>query len=391
MMVRNSERSSFNTCRHRWAWTWNNGVQAALAPYALRFGDLIHQALAAYYLPGRKRGEHPATTFAIIYHDQANELRDKGFDVYSDDKWVDALDLGVGMLNGYVEQYRDADDEYEVIASEQTFKVRVRVPATVINGEVIEPAFAFWMVGTFDGVWRNLRTGRLFFKEFKTAAAITDDGLNMDEQATLYYTYGPKWLQRHGLLGVGETISHILYTRLRKAIPDPEATYSPEGLVLNKPTKEALEEAWANLGNDSEGALPALPPRLDGKKGKPRGEDYAAALMAAGIDIAQLGEPSKVQPKPYFSRVPVYRGDSERQKLHERVLADAREIWRARSGSPLITVTKNPGPLHMPNCRGCAVRDACEVHEAGGDWKSVYDATTIKWEPYAAHELPERV
>jgi hypothetical protein len=261
MMVRNSERSSFNTCRHRWAWTWNNGVQAALAPYALRFGDLIHQALAAYYLPGRKRGEHPATTFAIIYHDQANELRDKGFDVYSDDKWVDALDLGVGMLNGYVEQYRDADDEYEVIASEQTFKVRVRVPATVINGEVIEPAFAFWMVGTFDGVWRNLRTGRLFFKEFKTAAAITDDGLNMDEQATLYYTYGPKWLQRHGLLGVGETISHILYTRLRKAIPDPEATYSPEGLVLNKPTKEALEEAWANLGNDSEGALPALPPR----------------------------------------------------------------------------------------------------------------------------------
>jgi hypothetical protein len=44
----------------------------------------------------------------------------------------------------------------------------------------------------------------------------------------------------------------------------------------------------------------------------------------------------------------------------------------------------------MPNCLGCAVREACELHEAGGDFTSILNATMIKWDPYAAHELPER-
>jgi hypothetical protein len=386
MILRNSERSSFKTCEWRWNWTWNQGRQALYAPYALRFGDLVHQALAAYYLPGTTRGPHPAQTFERLYHEHAARHADNGFSVYSDEKWVDALELGAGMLAGYVTRYHEEDAEWEVISSEQTFKIRLRVPGVYheTTGAVIEPPFTFWMVGTFDGVWRHRRTGQIVFKEFKTAAAIADDGLAMDEQASLYYTYGPRWLVRRGILPAGTTIREIMYTRLRKAIPDPEAVYSPEGLVLNKPSKEALEAAW-----EQHAPSPHPPIRLDGKSGKPRVEDYWAALGLLGIDWRQLGEPSKNQPKPYFSRIPVYRDDAERRIQHERVLIEARRIWRARNGlEPLV---KDPGPLHMPHCRGCAVRDACEVHEAGGDWEPVYKSTTTSWEPYAAHELPERV
>lgn len=324
-MLRNSELQAWKTCRFRWNWTYVDGRQSAVAPTALRFGDLVHQALAAYYKPGTKRGPHPAKTFEKLYHAQVAEKREQGFDVFSDDEWVNALDLGRGMLEGYVERYSVADREYRVLSSEQTFQLRLRHPR----------GFIFYVVGTFDGVWQNVSNGRIVFKEFKTAKAISLDALPMDEQASMYWTYGPKWMRQKGILKPDQMPSAILYTYLRKAIPNPDKKRDAEGRVLN----------------------------LDGSI-------------------------SKVQPAPYFERVPVYRDEADRRNLHERVLAEAWEIREARAGR--MVAYKNPGPLHMPNCRGCSVREACEVHETGGDWQPVLDFATVPWDPYAAHELAER-
>jgi hypothetical protein len=329
MMLRNSERSSWKTCRWRWHWTYRDGLQAREAPHALRFGDLIHQALAAYYKPGIRRGPAPAATFERLYADQAKRHADSGFDVRSDDKWVDALPLGVNMLENYVRTYKDADGEFEVISSEQTFQRVIRASRpddapTSWPGQIL-----FKIVGTLDGVWRHRRSGRIIFKEFKTAAALTEDGLPMDEQPSLYWTYGPKWLRRKGILAPGDgDPREILYTFLRKQLV-PE--WTPEGQPIG---------------------------------------------------------PSGKVVRPVFARIPVYRDAAERQALHRRVIAEAFEIHAARHGH--ASIYKNPGPLHMPNCRGCSVREACEVHEAGGDWFAVRNATTTRWAPYAAHELPER-
>lgn len=330
LLVRNSEVQTFKKCRHRWAWTYRNEAQAEAAPSALRFGTLVHGALAAYYIPGRKRGPKPWRTFEQLYTDQAHDLKDKGFNVLVDnEEWMDALPLGVGMLQGYVERYAAEDQEYEVISSEQTFQLPVRAPA--YGGY---PAFTFKAVGTFDGVWRHLATGRLVFKEFKTATAISLDGLPMDEQASMYWTYGPKWLRRQGLLPAGASISHIMYTFLRKAIPDPMVKRNAEGHVLNKD-----------------------------------------------------GSVSKRQPAPYFARVPVYRDRADMVVMHQRVIEEARDLRAARRG--LLPLYKNPGYLMFPNCRGCPVREACELHETGGDWPAVLAQTTVGWNPYAAHELRE--
>lgn len=392
MKLRNSERSSFKTCRWRWSWTWRDGLQAREAPRALRFGDLIHQALAAYRPPGRKFGPDPSKTFERLYLDQAARLRDEGFDVWSDDKWADALDIGKGMLKAYVEAFQDADARFEVISSEQTFQRVIRSPAVELGDPNEEdspliyiPAFSFRIVGTIDGVWREIRTGRIVFKEYKTAAAIHEDGLAMDDQPTVYWTYGPKWMVTAGLLTSGEAdaLREIMYTFLRKAVLNEDRVRNGDGLYLNQPTKEALIKRWRQVefGDDAPAAtMPA--------KGHNNVEWLTNYLREAGEHPELLGEVSKTQPAPFFHRVPVYRNPADRRRLHERVLQEAREIWMARRG--LMPLYKNPGPLHSPNCRACAVRDACETHEAGGDFQSVLDATTVNWAPYAAHELPER-
>jgi hypothetical protein len=375
MMLRNSERGSFKTCRFRWSWTWRDGLQAREAPRALRFGDLIHRALAAYYIPGRKRGPRPSAVFARLYQEQAKALRDDGFDVYGDEKWMDALDLGVGMLDGYVERFKDADAEYEVLSSEQVFQRVIRAPAKVVEcdgARIYIPAFSFKIVGTLDGVWRHRSSKRVGFKEFKTATSISEDGLAMDEQPTLYWTYGPRRLVELGVIKQREAddIDWILYTFLRKAIPDLSKARNEDGQILNKPSKDALLEEFARL------------------KRIPKDKRVDAMIAELGPTALQLGEVAKTQPAPYFHRFPARRDANERALLHQRVIEEARDIWLARRG--LVHTDKNPGPLHNPNCRGCAVKDACEAHEAGGDFQSVLNATTTRWAPYAAHELPER-
>lgn len=374
MLLRNSERQTFKKCRHRWEWTYLDGRQSREAPTALRFGDLVHQALERYYKPGRKRGPHPAKTFRTLYNKQAKALADSGFDVWTDDNWAPALDLGAGMLEGYVERYAAEDQEYEVISSEQTFQLGLTCPARPIpeNDLLTSPAFRFKVVGTFDGVWRHLSSGRLCFKEFKTASAINTDGLALDEQAGLYWTYGPRWLRKARLLPKDGELSHILYTFLRKAVPDPDAHVNEQGHRLNKPKKDALLEAFTDMGK------------------VPKVKTVDGMMEELGVDRAyQLaGEVSKVQPAEFFERIPVYRDSADRERMHNRVLAEARDIKDARDGH--LALYKNPGPLYMPNCRGCSVREACEVHEAGGDFMPVLNATMRAWDPYAAHELPER-
>jgi PD-(D/E)XK nuclease superfamily len=330
MLLRNSERQTFKKCEHRWQWTYRDGREAREAAMALRFGDLIHRALAPYYKPGKKRGPHPAETFDRLYIEDAKRAEDEGFDVWSDEKWVNARDLGTRMLEGYVCRFAPEEDgRFQVISSEMTFQHLVRVPAGGSH-------FRFKVVGTFDGLWLDLETGRKFFKEFKTASAIKFDGLPLDEQASTYWTYGPRVLQRRGLLKPDELPTHILYTFLRKAAPDPEQRTDEQGRNLNKD-----------------------------------------------------GSVSKRQPAPFFARTPVYRDRGDRERQHARVVQEAARIARARLGPDEANI-KNPGPLHMPNCLGCPVRDACEIHETGGDWQPVLDAATKPWNPYAAHELAER-
>lgn len=331
VLIRNSERGSFKRCRQAWYWNFVDLLKPVETGKALRFGDLIHQALAAYYKKGKKRGPLPHKTFLRLYEETVEELGRMNMRADDDEKWVDAAEMGEAMLKGYVDAYGERDKDFTILSSEQTFQVPLTIRSEVLGSK----PFRINVVGTLDGVWQHL-SGREspFFKEFKTAAQVHVEDLAFDEQAGTYWTYAPKWLWKHKMIPEGIYPDHILYTFLRKALPDA----------------------------------------------RPRNE--------AGNYLNQDGTISKKQPPPYFVRQPVYRDEADRVNMHERVIAEAVEMELTRRG--VLKPIKNPGPLFMPNCRFCGYKDMCELHETGNDWEAMRDGTMVKWDPYDAHEIIER-
>jgi len=327
-LLRNSERTTFKRCQQQWHWNFNDLLKPTETAPALKFGDLVHQALARYYKPGTKRGPHPAKVFESLFAEKLMDEYAEGFRD-EDGDWHEAGHLGVSMLERYVTLYEEQDKQYRVISSEQIFFVPLKVE---IPGHGV---VKFRFVGTVDGVWQDRSNKDIFFAEHKTTKAIATDALQMDEQAGSYWTYAPKWLRRKGILKPGQMPTHIMYNFLRKWAPDPAYRYDELGHKLNKD-----------------------------------------------------GSVSKQQAAPAFKRWPVYRDLADRINMHQRVLDEFTDMYTIRQGERAYY--KNPGPLFMPNCRGCPFRDMCELHETGNDWEALRDATMTSWSPYAAHEIPER-
>src|SRR5262249_31338558 len=98
-MLRTSERGAMKMCEFLWDLTYNQGLKPQYDMPALRFGSLCHKALAAWYIPGVKRGEHPAEAFERFYQEDLAENETVfGMRVGEEEKWVNAHELGVAML-----------------------------------------------------------------------------------------------------------------------------------------------------------------------------------------------------------------------------------------------------------------------------------------------------
>lgn len=321
ILVRTSERQSFLTCRQKWHWAYVERLKPPTTDSKLLFGDYVHQALAKYYKPGRKRGPHPTDTFEQLCERLSDE---QDTSIWTDDEVLDMADLGIDMLNRYVEHWQEIDKEYEIISSEQTFQL----PIGRMHG------FKVFYVGTIDGVWRHLPSGKIRFAEHKTTTAISDSALPMDEQVGAYWTYGPRWLRNKGYLQDGERLDGIIYNWLRKA-KFPTNKTDELGRLLNKD-----------------------------------------------------GSISKRQPAAFFARQLTFRGDVEAKRVKARVKQEILDMLEAR-GAP-EKIYKNPGPSFFPNCKFCSFRDMCELHETGNDWQAFKEAAFIHWNPYDAHERIER-
>lgn len=350
-MLRTSERSTLKTCEWRWDLEFNQLRKPHVSMPALRFGTLVHKALADYYVPGIKRGEHPAIAFERHYAEEikinAERFGAKVKDIEGDEKWVSALELGVGMMNNYVDEY-GADDRYEVIVTEVPFETIVYwPPRTKLQRDYPQPWFQY--VGVMDGVWRRRSDKTLWIPDHKTTAGIGDSKLNylvMDDQAGSYWSFGVDWLVKQELLGKNPKIAGMLYNFLRKALPDerPSRIINGKRMYLNKPTKANPQ-----------------------------------------------GDVSLKQPSPYFLRQPIFRGEYDREQVRQRAMADYAYIESLRddhsTGLPMFPkqpIRKNPG---MFTCPSCWARDACELHETGADWVSFVKETTREWDPYAEHEV----
>lgn len=314
-MVRNSERALWLKCRQAHHWAYRDNLKANVSAPALRFGTLIHKALETRYPKGVKRGPHPTRAFKKLYDAELDKAMGFGFRD-EDGTWQDARDVGIAMLNLYVETY-GKDSNYEVIASEQTFRTPIRYKGRTIA----------MYVGTFDGIWKDRTKRRLLIKDFKTTGKdpTRQPHLVLDEQASSYMTFGASYLIAEGILKPGALPNHMLYTFMKKQLPD-------------------------------------LRPK-----------------NAEGLSLNQNGSVSKDQRGPMIHREPVYRDDETRKIFADRVATEIHEM----QGAP---VYKAPGYF---TCMGCEFADMCELHESGADWQSLRRVAYQAWDPYADHEVYE--
>lgn len=348
-LVRTSERTSFKRCAWLWDRTYNEHRKPIEEKPALKFGTLVHTALEARYPQGLRRGPKPAETFEKIFLADPKHTEYKwGFKTYEDGEagdWEDALHIGVSMLEMFIEEY-GRDEEWEVIQSEMTFKTPV-YGVEMDHGLFIpcdhtedRAQLLFYYVGTIDNVLRNRMDQSVFINDWKTTG---NDPVKeaqgkavLDEQATAYWTWGADALIREKILKPRDiqNLNGMLYTMLRKAKRDERPKDDKTGAYLN-----------------------------------------------------QDGSVSKRQPPPYFHRELVYRSQTERERARERAISEYSEMLKRKAGT--LPIFKTPETGSMGHCSWCPVRDICEVHEQGGDWKELRNLTTEEWDPYSAHEIQE--
>jgi hypothetical protein len=315
--MRTSERKDLKRCPQRWWWGWRNGLKPTTVDTKLWFGQGIHVGLAEWYRTGADRGPHPAETWARFVRDEERFIRD-GNGLIDQQAWVDARDLGLSLLLEYVDHY-GKDDDWDVVATEQAFEAQIRLSDDLV----------IVYTGTFDGVYRDRRTGKLWLMEHKTAAAIPDTGyLELDDQAGSYYAFAPIVLRHMGIMREDESLEGIMYNFLRKGLPD-DRPRNEKGQYLNK-----------------------------------------------------NGSVSKVQPKPLFKRHPVWRTDRQSAKMIQNIKNEAQLTMRYRNHDLLPTKTPRV------ECRwDCNFYQMCQLHEQGQDWEEFRDAMYEVRDPYEDHRL----
>lgn len=354
-------------------WAWQNSFVDELKPKqaapALRFGGLVHRSMERYYKPGRKRGPHPATTFLKLYEAELKEQVQFGFYDH-DGKWEAAGEMGVAMLEHYVEHWGD-DGHLEVLAAEVPFQTAVRTR----SGRVL-----FYYVGIIDLVVRDhsFRNKPLFLIDHKTTKNDPTKVayLSMDEQAGSYWTFGVDWLYENGILLPKQKLRGITFNYLRKAKKD-ERPVNELGQSLNSPKKDALVALYELEGR----TLPAKGTG-SGKNGSVITADLVADL---GDRALLLGEVSEKQPLPYFHREEVLRDKADGDALRERARQQFLAMAAVRRGDE--PAWKSPSYF---NCGSCEHREICELHEVQADWKSMRAQTHEHWNPYSEHSLFDR-
>jgi PD-(D/E)XK nuclease superfamily len=354
--LRTSERTLFQRCPQRWWWAVIEGLAPHREATALWFGTLIHECLAQWYGKGGKRGMHPARYFEKII--------DQHRIIINDDEWVAAKELGIEMLENYVDEYGE-DDEKDYIVTEQTGSILL--PDLAGNKRQIK----YWY--TFDGVWRSRKNGQIWLDEHKTAASIGITHLTLDNQAGSYWAVAEGLLHRRGLIGPDEHVEGIMYNFLRKARKD-KRPQNADGEYTNKPLKAHYQKALEAAG---------VPP-MHWKNASLK----ELEALAKSERLKVVGDVSALQPAPLFHREPIYRTPEERSSQLLRIRQDAWHMDQARrtaeTGYP---ITKNVQSAGATACPQCPFFRMCELHEQG-DMQSVEEFKAAMYttrDPYEAY------
>lgn len=361
-ILRTSERKTFKRCPRRWWWSYREGLKPVGSEATpLWFGTGVHLALAEYYIPGTKRGRHPAETFEEFAGDTLHTIKTADATDERVAEYEDGKALGIRLMDEYVKCW-NGDRSWDFIQAEKTFSLDVPWPKERQQLYVVDEHSGVMVQykGTYDGVYRDLIDGRIKLLETKTAKSISTGHLTIDDQAGSYWAVATHTLRKEGLLRADEQISSITYNFIRKALPD-ERPKDAEGYACNKPVK-ADYAAALNLEDVR----------------KLKIEDLERMAKHHGIVV--LGERSKVQPLPIFQREDIPRTSAERRSQLQRIQDEAVHMQAVREG--LLPIVKSPNYMCQ---RDCDFFTMCELEERGGDISGYKRVAFRQQDPYADH------
>lgn len=324
------------SCRRRHRLQYLLGYRPAESAHALRFGQLLHDALEAWWLAAKaklpKEAWHQAAMAALA------------------EREADELDLAKAqvMMMGY--HLRWADEPYEVLAVEVEFNAALRNPRTGAESRT-------WrLAGKIDVVVRDLRTGEVVIIEHKTSSEDLSPGsdywrrLRMDGQVSTYF---------EGARALGYEAARCLYDVLGK--PRHELKAVP---VLDEHGNKVVHDAsgqrvktaqgkWRQTGDTAQGyVLQTRPETL---------EEYSARL------VEELG----ADPQRYWCRGDVVRLDAEM----EDALLDTWQLAQSlRDEERLGRYPRNPDACLSPG-RVCPFFAVC-AGEASLDDERLFTRST---------------
>lgn len=378
----------FKKCQ--WAW-WQQHVNPALGGQgivpivekwteAADFGTLFHVALAEYYLPGTKRGPHPAETWHRLANDVRKSLRTQ--EVVDDElvkTWDDFYELGIILTNAYVERYQ-GDPHWDVLDAERRFRVQIPdVRYKRLESEKGRRGYRpqVILVGTIDLCFRDLNQehkGRPVLKmvDHKTVGRFESlHYLTLDEQASTYIAVATHALREQGLIGDKEVVKGMEYNFIRRAKLDTRVRDSL-GQARNNPVKADYAAALIEHGGYAEEDAVKAVKRFNLLQ-------LAELLRQDAPDVVVYGKVSADQSGDSFKRYFVPRTPAERQRQIVRISEEARVMDMVRTGE--LPILKTP----TKNCMYCKFFDLCELDESGGDTEYFISTTMKAHDPYADH------
>ena len=316
-----SDVGAYKKCRRLWA--WSSPLRGNLEPfdkYAPFFiGSMVHHTLEYHYKFGTP------TDLAIQGYLQEH---------CTDDELVNPNIIGqINLAQGLVDHYllwqsKDqsilADANFEFIAPEQDFK-------TILWRNSRK---RIWLAGTFDGVVKQLSSGRYYLWEIKTTRSLIEreKQLALDEQADAYANAAQSV--------VGYPISGIIYTLIRKKVPEFPKIGNDSLLSQNK-NQDTTPEFY-----------------LDCIKRNHPGITKEVIKAVYGDFINYLCQ----EPNKYFRRLVVNRNPSELRQSKLELIAAAQEMIDDRT-----PIFRSSGP----HCNYCLFRSPCIALNQGRDYQRI--------------------
>lgn len=210
--------STLNKMGCKLQYHWSRNYRSPILSEAQEFGLAMHHGLAEYYgLEG-----DPI----------------KAFQAYARTHNIEKVELGIAMLENYLDHYEN--ENFEVLATE--LEIARRVPIPHDEKDPPERAKHFYVAAIVDTIVRDKKLDKVFVLEHKTFDRFYMGGLARDHQFVIEAFVAEGWIKM--------PIAGVLYNGMRKKV-EPTATtklFERHPLYINKRTiKTMLHRVYWSL------------------------------------------------------------------------------------------------------------------------------------------------